>query len=178
MTNSNSSPHKSSQPWSSTQTNNHNRELFPKTQTDDEESDDDDDDASLLAAVLTPDPEAEEEDEVDDARFLAAVELAEAETKGAEVDYLEGMTSELFGDDAAFDACDVEQEVEALPDAHFGLLGSSGRLVEPHGCMDDLPEEVLWQVLCQVPAQDLYRNATLVCHRWKNIIEDPKVKNP
>uniref|UniRef100_H3CN59 DNA 3'-5' helicase n=1 Tax=Tetraodon nigroviridis TaxID=99883 RepID=H3CN59_TETNG len=66
------------------------------------------------------------------------------------------------------------EDVEALPDAHFGLLGSSGSPVQPQGCVDDLPEEVLWQVLCLVPAQDLYRNVSLACHRWKNIVHDPE----
>lgn len=182
MTNNHSS-HQSSQPCLSTQTYNHNRELFPKQRTDnvegDEEESDDDDDDSLLATLISPDPVAEEEDEVDDANFLAATGLPEPETSGMQVDYLEGMTPEMFGDDEALDACDMHEdleEVEALPDAHFGLLGSSRFLVQPQGCIDDLPEEVLWQVLWRVPAQDLYRNVSLVCHRWKNIVQDPKVK--
>uniref|UniRef100_A0A3B3ZVL2 F-box domain-containing protein n=1 Tax=Periophthalmus magnuspinnatus TaxID=409849 RepID=A0A3B3ZVL2_9GOBI len=43
------------------------------------------------------------------------------------------------------------------------------------GCVEDLPEEVLRQVLSLVPAQDLYRSVQFVCHRWKNIVQDPKV---
>uniref|UniRef100_A0A3B4XRS4 DNA 3'-5' helicase n=1 Tax=Seriola lalandi dorsalis TaxID=1841481 RepID=A0A3B4XRS4_SERLL len=114
------------------------------------------------------------EDEVDDATLLAAGTLTEPE----EVDYLEGMTAEMFGED--FDSCDSkfyknEELVEELPDAHYGLLGSSGFLLQPQGCMDDLPEEVLWQVLCLLSAQDLYRSVIRVCHRWRNIVQDSKV---
>ncbi|XP_072233654.1 F-box DNA helicase 1 isoform X2 [Leuresthes tenuis] len=162
------------------------------------EEDDDDDDVSLLAVPFAPEPE-EEEDEIDDDSLLGA-DLApefEAEKKpfghschlavavapkreeeeDREVDYLEGMTAEMFGDDEEFDDWGIhseEEEVEPLPDAHYGLLGSSNVLLEPQGRMDDLPEEVLRQVLCLVPAQDLYRNMSLVCHRWRNIIQDPK----
>lgn len=133
---------------------------------DEEESDDD---VSLLAAPMRPDPEEEEGDE--ESRPGAA-QLAEP---GADVDYLEGMTSEMFGEDEVFDVDTDQEEVEALPDAHFGLLGSSGCLIRPQGCIDDLPEEVLRHVLRQVPAQDLYRNISLVCHRWRNVVQDPKV---
>ncbi|KAM9846194.1 F-box DNA helicase 1 [Aulostomus maculatus] len=113
-------------------------------------------------------------EEPDDAYMIAA---ASPETK--EVDYLEGMTSEMFGDDNDFEVCVSElykeqEEIEALPDAHYGLLGSSKDLLQPQGCMEDLPEEVLRQVLCLLPAQDLYRNTRLVCHRWKNIVDDTK----
>lgn len=139
-----------------------------------------DDDVSLLAAAMVPEPKEEEEGEVDDESLLAAAMVPEPETKQEEVvDYLEGMTAEMFGDDEEFDRCDVlneDEEVEALPDAHYGLLGSSKDLLEPQGCIDDLPEEVLRQVLCQVPTQDLYRNVSLVCHHWRNIVQDPKVK--
>lgn len=181
MTNNHSSQHKSSQPCLSTQPYNHNKELFQKEKTDNVEGDEEEesDDDSLLAALISPDPEAEEEDGVDDANFLAAALLPDPENSGMQVDYLEGMTSEMFGDDEAFDLCDVHEdleEIEALPDAHFGLLGNSGSIVQPQGCIDDLPEEVLWQVLWRVPAQNLYQNVSLVCHRWKNIVQDPKVK--
>lgn len=168
-----SSPHKSSQPCSCTHTNGLSGEQK-------EEEEDDDDDVSMLAAAMTPEPEAEE-DEVDDVSLLAAEMGPESETKQQEelVDYLEGMTTEMFGDDDEFDACDSDikdEEVEALPDAHYGLLGSGKVLMQPQGCIDDLPEEVLRQVLCQVPAQDLYRNVSIVCRRWKNIVQDSKVK--
>ncbi|KAK2883242.1 F-box DNA helicase 1 isoform X1 [Channa argus] len=116
------------------------------------------DDASLLAAALS---ETEVNEEVDD------------------VDYLEGVTAEMFGEDDEFEKFDSdnnneEDEVEALPDAHYGLMGSSRVLLQPHGCMDDLPEEVLRQILCLLPAQDLYRTVIAVCHRWKNIVQDAK----
>ena len=109
-----------------------------------------------------------------------------------EIDYLEGITAEMWDNDQ-FEDDDgvltwsqengsqvergekVEQiDVEALPDTYYGLLGSSRHLVEPQGCADDLPVEVLRQVLSLLPAQDLYRNAILVCHCWKDIIQDPK----
>lgn len=119
---------------------------------------------SLLAASLAAEPE--EEDEVDDASLLAA-------------DYLEGMTAEMFGKEDDFDQSAIpneEEEVEALPDDHFGLLGCSKVLQQPQGCIDDLPEEVLRQVMCLVPAQDLYRSVIRVCRHWRGIVQDPKVQ--
>ncbi|XP_023278754.1 F-box DNA helicase 1 [Seriola lalandi dorsalis] len=152
--------------------------MVAMSQLEDKDEDDDDedniDDATFLAVVMAPEAQSEEiEDEVDDATLLAAGTLTEPE----EVDYLEGMTAEMFGED--FDSCDSkfyknEELVEELPDAHYGLLGSSGFLLQPQGCMDDLPEEVLWQVLCLLSAQDLYRSVIRVCHRWRNIVQDSK----
>ncbi|XP_071373973.1 F-box DNA helicase 1 [Centroberyx affinis] len=160
-----SSPRKSSQPGSSTHTHGLQGELAPKEEPEEEE-------------------EEEDEDEDDDVSLLATPVKAEPEE---EVDYLEGITAEMFGDDEEFDHCAAgqeareekeqeEDEVEALPDAHYGLLGGGGgrSLLEPRGCLDDLPEEVLRQLLSLLPAQDLYRNASRVCHRWSSIVQDPK----
>lgn len=174
------SPQKSAQPCSSTCTNGLNGEVFPRGKpnvAEEEEDDDDtDDDVSLLAAVRPPDPdEEEEEEEIDDFTLLAAEKmLRQTETDKKEVDYLEGMTAEMFGHDDEFDN---QEEVEPLPDEHYGLLGSSRVLLQPQGCIDDLPEEVLRQVLCLLPARDLYLNVSCVCHRWRNIVKDTKVKH-
>lgn len=180
ITNNHSHQHKSSQPCLSTQTYHHNREHFHKQQTDCVEADEEEsDDDSLLAALTSAGPEAKEDDRVDDKSLLDAAGLPEPGTSGTQVDHLEGMTSEMFGDNEAFRLCDMHKdlaEVEALPDAHFGLLGSSGSLVEPQGCIDDLPDELLRQVLSRLPARDLYQNVSLVCHHWKSIVQDPKVK--
>ncbi|XP_010899604.2 F-box DNA helicase 1 isoform X2 [Esox lucius] len=101
-----------------------------------------------------------------------------------EVDYLEGLTTDMFGDDEDFERCasdpacmnhpkEEEEEVEALPDAHYGLLGSSRVLTQPQGHVDDLPEEVLSMVLSLLPTEDLYCHVSLVCHRWRNIVTQP-----
>ncbi|XP_071357961.1 F-box DNA helicase 1 isoform X2 [Trachinotus anak] len=150
--------------------------LVSRSQPKEEKEEEDADDATLLATVMAQEPQSkDEEDEVDDATLLAAGLMSGPEAE--EVDYLEGMTAEMFGDE--FDYCEdnlykEEELVEALPDAHYGLLGSSTALLQPQGCMDDLPEEVLREVLCLLPAQDLYRNVSRVCHRWRNIVEDSK----
>ncbi|XP_056278455.1 F-box DNA helicase 1-like isoform X2 [Pseudoliparis swirei] len=166
-----SSPHKSPRPGSSTRTHGLNGRLFSDEEPGvrKEEEEDDDDDVSLLAA------HPEEEEEVGDESLLAAELLPKEE----DVDHLEGITAEMFGDDDDFDRCDgdlrdPEGEAEALPDSHYGLLGSRKVLLEPQGCVDDLPEEVLRQVLCLVPAKDLYRSVSHVCHRWRNIVQDAK----
>ncbi|XP_038142942.1 F-box DNA helicase 1 isoform X2 [Cyprinodon tularosa] len=144
-----------------------------------EEEEEEDDDVSLLATPIEAKPVAEEADEIDDDSLLPAESLPEAEEippanaqlgDTATTDYLEGMTAEMFGDDEEFE----EEEVEPLPDAHFGLIGSGKVLLQPQGRIDDLPEEVLREVLCLVPASDLYRSVSLVCHRWRNIVLDPK----
>ncbi|GAA6227752.1 F-box DNA helicase 1 [Lates japonicus] len=181
-----SSPNKSPKPCSSTCTNGLMEDdedededvsllavpLLPESQANEV---DEMDDASLLAAAMATEPR--EEEEIDDASLLAAAVVPEEEDE--EVDYLEGMTAEMFGVDDEFNLCDgdihnEEEEVEALPDAHYGLLGSSKVLQQPQGCIDDLPEEVLREVLCLLPAQDLYRSVCLVCHRWRNIVQDTK----
>uniref|UniRef100_A0A673B2R5 F-box DNA helicase 1 n=1 Tax=Sphaeramia orbicularis TaxID=375764 RepID=A0A673B2R5_9TELE len=160
-------------------------ELFPKADPERENDDDEeDDDASLLAAVLVTESKAKEEMEVtDDTSLLPTQSVLETKEMVEEMDYLEGITSEMFDDDDDFLQCSNakgpqehidEEEVEALLDAHYGLLGSGRDLLQPQGCIDDLPEEVLRHVLCFVPAQDLYRNVSLVCHRWRNIVEDTK----
>lgn len=142
------------------------------------EMDDDDDDVSLLAAVdmngdiddaslLAAMEDEGDVDRDDDVSLLATESQAQQETVA---DHLEGMTPEMFGADDVFD-----DEVEALPDAHYGLLGGRKDLLQPQGCMDDLPEEILRQILCEIPARDLYRSVSLVCLRWRNIILDPKV---
>ena len=98
----------------------------------------------------------------------------EEEEEEEVVNYLEGMTEAMFGDDDEFecgttakasgedlarveeegvealarveeegveDLARVEEEgVEALPDADYGLLGTSTRLVQPRGHVEDLPE--------------------------------------
>ncbi|XP_034382510.1 F-box DNA helicase 1 [Cyclopterus lumpus] len=173
------SPHKSPQPGSSTRTNRLNGKLFPDEEPGvmkEEEEEEDDNDVSLLAAPLAANPEEEEEEEVDDVSLLAAELVPKEEEDDDAVDHLEGITAEMFGDDE-FDRCDLhdmEDEVEALPDTHYGLLGSRKVLLEPQGCMDDLPEEVLRQILCLVLAQDLYRSVSRVCHHWRNIVQDTK----
>uniref|UniRef100_A0A8C7DE62 F-box DNA helicase 1 n=1 Tax=Oncorhynchus kisutch TaxID=8019 RepID=A0A8C7DE62_ONCKI len=103
------------------------------------------------------------------------------EPEDEKVDYLEGLTTDMFGDDKEFERCwsdpdpalmnhHEEEEVEALPDALYGLLGSSRGLAHPQGHVDDLPEEVLMLVLSLLPAEDLYCNVSLVCQRWRNIV--------
>ncbi|KAF6717082.1 F-box only protein 18 [Oryzias melastigma] len=171
---------------------------FPCQQLMDADEEEDDDDASLLAASVEAEAvAADDEEEIDDTSLLAAERLQELdgekrvcvdscrltvgvehkETVNLNEDPLEGMTAEMFGDDEEFEKYgidDDEEEVEPLPDAHYGLLGSNSVLQEPQGCMDDLPEEVLEQILSLVPAPDLYRSVSIVCHRWKNIVENPK----
>uniref|UniRef100_A0A4W5QP50 F-box DNA helicase 1 n=1 Tax=Hucho hucho TaxID=62062 RepID=A0A4W5QP50_9TELE len=102
------------------------------------------------------------------------------EPEDKKVDYLEGLTTDMFGDDKEFERCwsdpapalmnHHEEEVEPLPDALYGLLGSSRGLTRPQGHVDDLPEEVLMLVLSLLPAEDLYCNVSLVCQRWRNIV--------
>uniref|UniRef100_A0A3P8ZMA4 F-box DNA helicase 1 n=1 Tax=Esox lucius TaxID=8010 RepID=A0A3P8ZMA4_ESOLU len=124
-------------------------------------------------------------DDGDDVKALAQVlDTPIKEEPEDEVDYLEGLTTDMFGDDEDFERCasdpacmnhpkEEEEEVEALPDAHYGLLGSSRVLTQPQGHVDDLPEEVLSMVLSLLPTEDLYCHVSLVCHRWRNIVTQP-----
>ncbi|CAN9508137.1 unnamed protein product [Ophioblennius macclurei] len=186
------SPQKSSVPSTSTGDNGRPNGIMEE----EEEEEDEDDDISLLAAELPPDPEgkyseiddnlfaaivipesdAMDEDEIDDASLLGvSMEFESDAREEQEVDYLEGVTAEMFDDNGGFgDVQSDEGEVEALPDEHYGLLGTRKSLLQPQGCIDDLPEEVLRQILCHVPARDLYRCVSQVCHRWRDIVLDSK----
>ncbi|XP_022527587.2 F-box DNA helicase 1 [Astyanax mexicanus] len=144
------------------------------------------------------------------------------------IDYLEGITEDMFGDDEEFEmgvrpikkekieeeeeeeeemegrrvagcsswgsppvpsafryrqSCvavkkeeeeDEDYPVESLPDAHYGLLGLNRGLVVPQGHIQDLPEEVLSVIFANLPAEDLYRHVSLVCHHWRDMVTDPK----
>ncbi|KAL0962840.1 hypothetical protein UPYG_G00346190 [Umbra pygmaea] len=125
-------------------------------------------DEEMLAISMKEEPDEE----------VLAVSLKEEPDK--EVDYLEGLTTDMFGDDEEFERSDQAcmsplrvEEVEALPDSHYGLLGCSKDLADPQGHVDHLPEELLTLVLSLLPAEDLYSHASLVCRRWRNIITQP-----
>ncbi|XP_061494040.1 F-box DNA helicase 1 isoform X2 [Rhineura floridana] len=64
-------------------------------------------------------------------------------------------------------------EIEPLPDARFGLLGTTCWEV-PQGHIDQLPDEVLREIFALVPAVDLYQSLSLVSCRWRRIISDPQ----
>lgn len=70
---------------------------------------------------------------------------------------------------------DDDYLAEPLPDAHYGLLGNSAGWAEPKGQLGDLPEEILRVLFGHLPAEDLYRHISLVCHRWRDIVCDPLV---
>ncbi|XP_016137146.1 F-box DNA helicase 1-like [Sinocyclocheilus grahami] len=106
-------------------------------------------------------------------------------------DYMEGITEDMFDEDFDVGTTSVKKEeellevtvrkeedeedlVEALPDAHYGLLGVQGGQEEPKGHVQDLPEEVLREVFAHLPADDLYRNISLVCHHWRVVVMDPQ----
>uniref|UniRef100_A0A671RSG7 F-box DNA helicase 1 n=1 Tax=Sinocyclocheilus anshuiensis TaxID=1608454 RepID=A0A671RSG7_9TELE len=106
-------------------------------------------------------------------------------------DYMEGITEDMLDEDFDVGTTSVKKEeellevtvrkeedeedlVEALPDAHYGLLGVQGGQEEPKGHVQDLPEEVLMEVFAHLPADDLYRNISLVCHHWRAVVMDPQ----
>lgn len=170
-----SSPNKPQEPCSSTDSI-RLRSLFSDDKSAPNlamEEDEEDDDVSLLAP-LNSQPYLTGVEQIDDTSILEDF----AQEREEEMDYLEGITSEMFDED--FEPSETrasaaaEEEVEALPDAHFGLIGHCKDLLQPCGTVDDLPEEVLRQVLSLVPAPDLYRSVQLVCQRWRNIVQDPK----
>ncbi|XP_053111570.1 F-box DNA helicase 1 isoform X3 [Hemicordylus capensis] len=64
-------------------------------------------------------------------------------------------------------------EVDPLPDACFGLLGTVSWDV-PQGHIDQLPDEILREIFALAPAIDVFQNISLVCHRWHLIVSDPQ----
>ncbi|XP_032077808.1 F-box DNA helicase 1 [Thamnophis elegans] len=67
-----------------------------------------------------------------------------------------------------------DAEVDPLPDAHFGLFGTTSGDDVPQGTMEKLPDELLQEIFALVPLVDLLQNLCLVCRRWKCIISDVK----
>ncbi|KAM6385112.1 F-box DNA helicase 1 isoform 3-T5 [Alca torda] len=65
-----------------------------------------------------------------------------------------------------------DMEIEPVPDAHYGLLGTRNWEV-PQGSMDELPVEVLRHIFAFLPVTDLYQNLSLVCRCWREIVSDP-----
>ncbi|XP_039201707.1 F-box DNA helicase 1 isoform X2 [Crotalus tigris] len=65
-------------------------------------------------------------------------------------------------------------EVDPLPDAHFGLLGTQSGDDVPQGTLEELPDELLQEIFALVPLVDLLQNLCLVCQHWKRIISDVK----
>ncbi|XP_071409004.1 LOW QUALITY PROTEIN: F-box DNA helicase 1 [Pithys albifrons albifrons] len=63
-------------------------------------------------------------------------------------------------------------EVEPIPDAHYGLLGTRS-WEEPEGHLEQLPMEVLRNIFGFLPVAELYLSLSLVCHCWRDIIRDP-----
>uniref|UniRef100_A0A8C2SVN3 F-box DNA helicase 1 n=1 Tax=Coturnix japonica TaxID=93934 RepID=A0A8C2SVN3_COTJA len=68
---------------------------------------------------------------------------------------------------------DDEIEIEPVPDAHYGLLGTRNWEV-PQGSIEDLPDEVLRIIFAFLPVTDLFQSLSLVCHRWRIIVGDPR----
>lgn len=102
-------------------------------------------------------------------------------------DFMEGITEDMFDEDFEVGTTLVKKEefvvkeeheedlVEALPDAHYGLLGVQGGQEVPQGQVQDLPEEILRDVFAYLPANDLFRHISLVCQRWRAVVTDPQV---
>lgn len=101
-------------------------------------------------------------------------------------DVMEGITEDMFDEDFEVGTTLVKKEelvvkeeheedlVEALPDAHYGLLGVQGGQAVPQGHVQDLPEEILRDMFAYLPANDLYRHISLVCQRWRAVVIDPQ----
>lgn len=68
-----------------------------------------------------------------------------------------------------------DMEIEPVPDAHYGLLGTRNWEL-PQGSIDELPVEVLRHIFAFLPVTDLYQNLSLVCRCWREIVSDPLVR--
>ncbi|KAM9824566.1 F-box DNA helicase 1 [Neosynchiropus ocellatus] len=150
-----------------------NRGLYPRESAKRKRTEQSSLDGEVFAGTSSSE-KPEEEEEIDD-ECLLAVALQQEQQDQEEVDYLEGMTAEMFEEDPFHRVDDdVRLQVEDIPDVHYGLLGCDGDLQQPQSCINDLPEEVLRQVLVLLPAQDLYVCVRLVCQHWRSIVDNPK----
>ncbi|XP_069085377.1 F-box DNA helicase 1 isoform X2 [Pleurodeles waltl] len=68
---------------------------------------------------------------------------------------------------------DDDMAFESVPDAYFGLLGASFSERESQGHWAQLPDEVLMIIFGFLSVPDLYENISLVCQRWRNLVNEP-----
>ncbi|XP_036099463.1 F-box DNA helicase 1 isoform X3 [Molossus molossus] len=61
---------------------------------------------------------------------------------------------------------------DPIPDSYYGLFGTLP-CQEPQSHICSLPSEVLRHIFAFLPVEDLYWNLCLVCHLWREIINDP-----
>uniref|UniRef100_A0A8C1QLT2 F-box DNA helicase 1 n=1 Tax=Cyprinus carpio TaxID=7962 RepID=A0A8C1QLT2_CYPCA len=130
----------------------------------------------ITVLTLTPVNSAVKLQVVWDNRKASPVSSPSLESSAPIEDYMEGITEDMFDDD--FDV--VKKEEESLEvtvrkeEDEEELLGVQGGQEEPKGHVQDLPEEVLREVFAHLPADDLYRNISLVCHHWRAVVMDPQ----
>ncbi|XP_053261047.1 F-box DNA helicase 1 isoform X2 [Podarcis raffonei] len=82
-----------------------------------------------------------------------------------------GQQSEQLWVDGSLKPDANDLDIDPLPDACFGLLGTPCWDV-PRGNIEQLPDEVLREIFALVPAAHLFQSLTLVSQRWHRIISD------
>ncbi|XP_041110648.1 F-box DNA helicase 1 [Polyodon spathula] len=127
------------------------------------------------------------EDFAEETAFKEAVLTASRkrsfDSKGADTPYSQsaefsGWIKKPWSDSRAHGLLQSKEEeeeipVDPLPDVHFGLLGTSQCQQDPQGHISHLPEELLMSIFSHLPAQDLYQHISVVCQRWRAIVNDP-----
>ncbi|KAI4874006.1 hypothetical protein NFI96_027836, partial [Prochilodus magdalenae] len=153
----------------------HNGNIIPKEENEEQEVTNDymegitedmfEDDEEFERSVCSIKKEEEEEKEVGRVAGCSSWGAPSVSTYNA---------GHSFGTVKKEEEEDEEYPVESLPDVHYGLLGVNGNLEVPQGQIQDLPEEILSVIFAHLPADDLYRNVSLVCQHWREMVKDSK----
>ncbi|XP_044135946.1 F-box DNA helicase 1 isoform X1 [Bufo gargarizans] len=62
--------------------------------------------------------------------------------------------------------------LDSLSESCYGLLGVTDQSQPSCGHINQFPDELLQCIFSFLPAVDLYRNISLVCHKWKSLVHD------
>ncbi|KAG8576839.1 hypothetical protein GDO81_009996 [Engystomops pustulosus] len=63
--------------------------------------------------------------------------------------------------------------LDSVSESCYGLLGVTDHNYPSCGHINQFPDELLQWIFSFLPIVDLYRNISLVCHKWKSLVHDP-----
>ncbi|XP_066448213.1 F-box DNA helicase 1 isoform X2 [Eleutherodactylus coqui] len=62
--------------------------------------------------------------------------------------------------------------LDSLSESCYGLFGVTDQNYPSCGHLNQFPDELLQYIFGFLPVVDLYRNVSLVCHKWKSLVHD------
>ncbi|XP_075064678.1 F-box DNA helicase 1 [Mixophyes fleayi] len=81
-------------------------------------------------------------------------------------------SSNFYGDDNDDDDDEMSLLLDSLPETCYGLLGVTDQNKPSCGHINRFPNELLQCIFGFLPIVDLYQNVSLVCQKWKALVDD------